>query len=275
MKLKKLLTRILFYSIIVFISLSIIFPIYWLIATSIKAKLDIFTYPPKFLFFTFENNYYRPFILEGYTKLLINSIIVSIGNVILVAPIAFIAAYALSRYKIYGGGTIYFWALTNRMAPPAAFIIPYYLIFTGLGLYDTQLSLIIVYSVFNLPFAIWLLKAGVDSIPRAIDDAAIVDGCSIGTLIVKIMLPLSFPSLAATSIMVFFYSWNEYLLASILTSYNARTITTGLTAFISTVGIRWGEMAAVGTVCLIPTTIVVIILQKYIVSGLTMGAVKG
>jgi len=161
------------------------------------------------------------------------------------------------------------------MGPEAAFIIPYYLMMNRLGLYDNTLGLILCYSLFNLPLAIWLMKSGLDVVPREMDEAALVDGCSISKLLRYVVLPMATPSIAAASILVFIFSWNEYLFASVLTGLRARTITVGLLGFITTVGIRWGEMAAVSMVALIPTLVTVAVLQKYIVSGLTLGAVKG
>jgi len=272
----KTLYRICFYLIIILIATSILFPIYWMFITSLKSKSEIYSNPPTFFPNAIEvENYYGPFFVEGFSRFIVNSIIVAIGNMILVLPLAFIAAYGLSRYKIYGSDTLFFWALTCRMAPGAAFILPYYTIFTTLGLLDTHISLILIYGLSNLPFALWLLKSGIDAIPRSIDEAALIDGCSLTQLFTRVMLPLAAPSLAATAIFVFVFSWNEFLFASVLTQSNARTVTTALNYFITHVGIRWGEMAAVSVICIIPTIITLSLLQRYIISGLTLGAVKG
>ena len=278
MKHKNWVNRILdglFYLVVAVLSFTILVPIIWTAFTSVKAKSSIFSRIPLWWGFIFQNNYYRPFIQEGYTKLMLNSILTAIGCIIVTVPIAFLAAYAFSRFKIFGAPTMYFWTLTCRMGPEAVFIIPYYLIITRLGLYDQTIGLILLFSLFNLPFAIWLMKSGIDGISTALDEAAMVDGATVMSTMRKIILPLATPTLAAASIMVFIFSWNEYLLASVLTGSNARTITVGMAAFITTVGIRWGEMAAVTMTSLIPTIITVAILQRYIISGLTMGAVKG
>ena len=159
------------------------------------------------------------------------------------------------------------------MAPPAVFIVPYFLIFTRLGLRDTQIGIILLYCIFNLPFAIWLLKGMMDAIPREMDEAAYIDGCTFWGVLTKVILPLARPGIMTTAILTWIFAWNEYLFASILTSVNARTITTGLASCYS----YWdqlGEMAAVSMVCLIPAVIFIGIAQRHIVAGLTFGAVK-
>jgi multiple sugar transport system permease protein len=272
---RKLVLDALFYLVVILMVVAILFPILWTAETSLKGKQSIFASNPQWWGFPIEDNYYRPFMVEGYFRMLWNSIFTAVGSVIVTVPLAFLAAYAFSRYRIFGAPTMYFWSLTCRMGPEAAFIIPYYLMINRLGLYDNDLSLILCYSLFNLPLAIWLMKSGIDAVPRAMDEAALVDGCSIYELLRHVVLPMATPSIAAASILVFVFSWNEYLLASVLTGLGARTITVGLQAFITTIGIRWGEMAAVSMVALIPTVVMVAALQKYVVAGLTLGAVKG
>lgn len=262
-----------FYVLVILIIAAMLFPLIWTFETSLKDKATILSRTPQWWGFRIENNYYEPFMKEGYLKPLLNSVLTATGSVILTVPLAFMAAYAFSRFKIFGAPTMYFWSLTCRMGPEAAFIIPYYLMITKLGLYDTSFSLMLIYSLFNLPLAIWLIKSGIDGIPKAIDEAALVDGVSISDLLRRIILPVAAPSLAAAAILVFIFSWNEYLFASVLTALGARTIPVGLLQFVTTVGIRYGNMAAVSIVALLPTLITVVILQKYIISGLTLGAV--
>jgi glycerol transport system permease protein len=265
--------EIAFYLVIIVMVAAMIFPLIWTFETSLKDKASILAGSPEWWGFRIQNNYYEPFMIEGYFKPLLNSVLTALGCVILTVPLAFMAAYAFSRYKIFGAPTMYFWSLTCRMGPEAAFIIPYYLMITKLGLYDTTFSLILIYSLFNVPLAIWLLKSGIDGIPKAIDEAALVDGVGVTDLLRRVILPLAAPSLSAASILVFIFSWNEYLFASVLTALRSRTIPVGLLQFVTTVGIRYGDMAAVSIVALLPTLITVIILQKYIISGLTLGAV--
>jgi len=263
------------YVMVAIVTLVVLFPIYWMVITSLKPYVEIYSIPPVFFPLNIENNYYRPFVKDVYFKYLLNSVIIALGNVALVIPSALLAAYGFSRFKVRRSEDIYFWALTCRMAPPAAFIVPLYIIYTRTGLFDTHLGLMLLYCLFNLPLATWTLKGAIDAIPKDLDDAALVDGCGTLSTLRRVIIPLLGPSLAATAILVFVFAFNEYLFASVLTATNARTITSGLSAFITVVGIEWGEMAAVGTVCLIPTIIAAVLVQKYIVAGLTLGAVKG
>ena len=267
------------YSTLVLITIAILFPIYWTFLISTKDKVELLSrpvpYPTRFL----KENYTRPFIKDIYGQYLRNSIIVSLGNVVLVLVLAIPATYALSRFNLKGEKHIFFWLITNRMAPPAAFIIPLYLIFSGqlfsfIRLIDTHFVLILVYCLFNLPFAIWLLRGTIDGIPVEMDEAALVDGASYLSILWKIIIPLAKPTIAVAAVLVFLFSWNEMLLASILTGTKASTITPGVVKFATMAGTDWGEMAAVSIVCLIPAFLFLGFTQKYIISGLTFGAMK-
>jgi multiple sugar transport system permease protein len=211
---------------------------------------------------------------------MLNSLIVATSNAILVAVLALLATYALSRWRLKGSDSLFFWTITNRMAPPAAFLLPLFLLFTRVfrigdySLFDTRTGLILLYCVFNLPFAIWLMKGIMDGIPIELDEAAFVDGASTFDVLLKIITPLAAPGLAITAILSWVFAWNEYLFAATLTSVEARTITTGLAEFVTVTGTNWGEMAAVAVLSLIPALIFLSLVQKYIVMGLTFGAVK-
>ena len=176
---------------------------------------------------------------------------------------------------------IFFWTMTNRMAPPVAFLLPLFLLFSTVfrygdySLFDTKIGLILLYCVFNLPFAIWLLKGIIDGIPKELDEAMVVDGANLFTIFYKLIIPLAAPGIAVTSLLSFLFAWNEYLLASTLSSVYARTIPTGLSEFVTTTGTNWGMMAAVAVVSMLPALLFLVLVQKYIVAGLTFGAVKG
>jgi len=262
------------YLVCILLTIITLFPIYWMVIISLRSKLEIFTGPKLYQTSIFADNYYRPLFKDIYGKFLINSLIISTGNTGLVLLLAMFAAYAFSRFRIFGSGTLFFWTITNRMAPPAAFILPFFLMFTKIRLIDTHIGLILLYCIFNLPFAIWLLKGMIDVIPKELDEVAAIDGCSILGTIWHVILPVAKPGLAVTAMMIWIFSWNEYLFASILTSMKARTITTGLAEFVTVIGTNWGEMAAVSVVSLLPAVIFLGYIQKYIITGLTFGAVK-
>ena len=250
-----------------------LFPVYFTFVTSLRTRVQIYggytLFPEKM----FTGNYINAFIEGPNLKYLGNSVVISSANTLLVLLVAVPAAYAFSRYKISGAKHLFFWLITNRMASPAVFIIPFFMMAVTVGLIDTRLSLIIVYFVFNLPFAIWLLKGMLDGIPKELDDAALIDGCSVWGVLRCVILPLAKPGIAVTGFLIWLFAWNEFLLALILTATEARTITIGLYAFATVVGIDHGGMAAVTIVSMIPAFLLLLVVQKHIARGLTFGAV--
>ncbi|WP_210530160.1 carbohydrate ABC transporter permease [Rubellimicrobium arenae] len=267
----------------VLFSLMTLVPIWWMFLVSVKQRADLFG-KPSFLLnigrMTWDN-YAIVITNPAFQKYMLNSLIVSTANAALVCALGLLAAYAMSRYRMKGKDNIFFWVLTNRMAPPAAFLLPLYLLFTGVfsvgewSLFDTRIGLILLYCVLNLPFAFWLLQGIIDGIPAELDEAAYVDGASTWQVLRTVIIPLAGPGIAVTGILTWVFAWNEYLFASTLTSVNARTITTGLAEFVTVTGTNWGQMAAVAMLTLLPAALVLALVQKHIVAGLTFGAVKG
>ncbi|WP_037280253.1 carbohydrate ABC transporter permease [Rubellimicrobium mesophilum] len=262
------------------ISFATLFPIYWLFVISVKPPVDLFTTPSLILDRAYWANYAEVFTDETLRRYMMNSVIISTGNAVLVTTLAFFACYALSRYDLGGKENIFFWTITNRMAPAAVFLLPLFLLFTqvfAIGdwkLYDTRIGMILLYCTFNLPFAIWTLRPTIDGIPRELDEAATVDGATTGQVIRQVVWPLAKPGLAVTLILTWVFAWNEFLLAATLTSFNARTITTGLSEYVTTTGTEWGKMASISIITLIPALVIFAVVQRHIVAGLTFGAVK-
>lgn len=261
-------------------SIITLLPIYWMIVVSARSRVELFS-PGKIWQTTFfVQNYLNPLSKPSFQSYLVNSLIIATSNAVLVTFLALLAVYGLSRWKLNGADNIFFWTITNRMAPAAAFILPLFLLFTRafrVGdnmLFDTRIGLIFLYCTFNLPFAIWLLKGIVDGVPIELDEAAFVDGAGRWTILFKIIVPLAAPGLAIAGILSWIFAWNEYLFAAALTSTHARTITTGLAEFVTVTGTNWGEMAAVATISMLPALIFLVFVQRYIVMGLTFGAVK-
>lgn len=262
------------------LSLLTLFPIYWLFVISVKPAVELFTTPSLILDTIYWKNYVNVIgnqTLRGYMT---NSLIISTSNAALVTVLAFLACYALSRFDLAGKENIFFWTITNRMAPAAVFLLPFYLLFTQVftwgdwKLYDTKIGMILLYCTFNLPFAIWTLRPTIDGIPKELDEAATVDGASAWQVISEVVFPLARPGLAVTFILTWVFAWNEFLLAATLTSFNARTITTGLSEYVTTTGTEWGTMAAIAVITLLPALIIFSVVQRHIVAGLTFGAVK-
>jgi multiple sugar transport system permease protein len=264
----------------VLLSFVTLFPIYWLFVISVKPAVDLFTTPSIFLDSIYWKNYVEVFNDPTLRRYMMNSLIVSTGNAVLCTVLAFMACYALSRFDLPGKENIFFWTITNRMAPAAVFLLPFFLLYTKVfvigdfKLYDTRIGLILLYCTFNLPFAIWTLRPTIDGIPKELDEAATVDGASTWQTIREVVWPLARPGIAVTFILIWVFAWNEFLLAATLTSFNARTITTGLSEYVTTTGTEWGTMAAIAMFTLIPALIVFSVVQRHIVAGLTFGAVK-
>jgi multiple sugar transport system permease protein len=262
------------------LTLVTLFPIYWMFLVSGKSRVELFG-RPSFLIQSFHwPNYTEVLGDSAFQGYMINSIVVASCNALLVTTLALLACYALSRYRLRGDENIFFWTITNRMAPPAVFLLPLFLLFTKVftigdwSLFDTRIGLILLYCVFNLPFAIWLLKGMIDAIPVELDEAAMIDGAGTFQILRKVIVPLARPGLAVTAILTWVFAWNEYLFAATLTSVEARTITTGLAEFVTVTGTNWGEMAAVATLTLLPAVIFLGLVQRHIVAGLTFGALK-
>ncbi len=280
-KWRKVAGRVGVYAVWIVATLAVLFPIYWLFVVSARSRVELFGGPKLIQTSFYAENYIKPLSSSTYQRYLVNSVLIATTNALLVATLAVAATYALSRWQLKGDQSIFFWTITNRMAPPAAFMLPIFLLFTRVvkigdwSLFDTRLGIILVYCIFNLPFAIWLLKGIIDGIPVELDEAARVDGASLGTVLMKIIVPLAAPGIAVTAILSWVFAWNEYLYAATLTSVNARTVTTGLAEFVTVTGTNWGEMAALSMVSLLPALVFLALVQKYIVTGLTFGAVKG
>ncbi|RNF36339.1 carbohydrate ABC transporter permease [Paracoccus methylarcula] len=269
---------VLFWTLISFLTL---FPIYWLFVISVKPAVELFSTPSVILTDVYWQNYLDVLgdrTLRGY---MVNSLVISTGNAVLCTLLGFMACYALSRFDLPGKESIFFWTITNRMAPPAVFLLPLFLLLTQVyrigefSLADTRTGMILVYCTFNLPFAIWTLRPTLDGIPKELDEAAYVDGASAWKVISEVVFPLARPGLAVTLILTWVFAWNEYLLAATLTNFNARTLTTGLSEYVTTTGTEWGIMAAISVFTLIPALIIFSLVQRHIVAGLTFGAVKG
>ena len=252
----------------------ILFPPVVLFLTSIKTELDALSFPPKWIFKPTLDNYTEIFEFSPFARYLLNSFIVASLNTGVVLVLGSFAAYSLARFRFKGADDIAFWILSVRMMPPVAAIIPIYIIMRNLRLLDTPWSLVITYLTFNLPFAVWMMRSFFREIPREIEESALVDGCSIFRSFRSIALPLVAPGLAATGILTFIFSWNEFLFALILTGSKAVTLPVGITGYMKETGINWGYMTAGGALALIPVIVFTILAQKHLVKGLTMGALK-
>ncbi len=261
-----------------------LFPIYWMISTSFKPSQDILTRPPVWVFQPTLDNYRFAFNEANFGLFIRNTFIVAGLSTLLVIVLGSLASYSFARYNP-GDGHIMFFILTTRMMPGIAVIIPFFVIFRDLGntpigqfLYlglDQPGALVVAYTVFNLPFAIWLMHSFFQDIPLELEDSARLDGYSRLQVLWKVVLPLAAPGIAVTAIFSLLFAWNEFLFAFVLTRDLAKTITVGVAGFQTQQGVLWGPLAAAATVCVVPTLLIALFLQRYMVRGLTFGAVRG
>ena len=252
-----------------------VMPFLWLILTSLKTRLDIFAIPPKFFFHPTAKNFISAFTKRHFLPMFYNSLIISASTTLLSLAVGTLGAYSLARFKLFGDKHISFWILSTRMFPSIVLVIPFFIMATRWGLHDTRSLLVIVYTTFNLPFVVWIMRSFFEDIPSDLEKAAMVDGYSRWDAFWRVILPLSAPGLVTTAILCFIFSWNEFLFANVLTAAMAKTVPVGIRGLVTSRAIEWGEIAAVATLQVIPVLVFTFAVQKYIIRGLTLGAVKG
>jgi multiple sugar transport system permease protein len=251
-----------------------LFPIYWIVLTSFKTPRIINEKTPVFFFTPTMENYTHLFQEFNFARPLTNSLIVTGVSTVAVIILGLLAAYPLARMDVPGGKNIALWMLSLRFMPPIAIVIPFFLAWQRLGIIDTHLGLILVYTAFNLPFAIWMLRGFLVEVPRDLDEAAMLDGLSHLAILRRIIFPVIAPGVAVTAIFAFVFAFNEYLMALVLTSRNASTVPVTIAKFIQPYSILWGDVGASATIQLLPILVVVFLLQRHIMRGITLGAVK-
>ncbi|MBX3566489.1 MAG: carbohydrate ABC transporter permease [Rhizobiaceae bacterium] len=263
---------------ILFLALCFLFvlaPLYWTFVTSIKPSDDFLASPPVW----FPDNptlvHYNA-ALFAYRGLngLINSLIVSISATVLSCLFGTLMAYSLARFNT-GGQHLSFWVLSQRFLPPVAIVLPIFLNYRALGLNDTHVGLILAYTVFTLPVSVWMMFAYFRQMPRSLEEAALVDGCTRWTSFWRVAVPLAVPGIVAAAIFTFIACWTEFFFALVLTSRNAYTLPTVFRAFLSFQGAQYGAASALSIVSLVPSIVLGVLVQKHLVRGLTLGAIRG
>jgi len=249
-----------------------LFPVAWMFLTSFKANAEYFSYPPVFIPKSFAlTNYLNamrpPPDGRGGLQGVRDSLIISVSSMTISVLVGAPAAYAFARFRT-GGENLSFWILSTRMFPPVASALPLFLVFRFLHLLDTHPALIIANTIFNLPFVIWLLKGFFEDLPVELEEAAVIDGTTIFGAFRRVALPLVAPGLVV-------FTWNEFMFALLFTRREVRTLTIIVPSLVGGHEILWGEIAAVGVVAIIPNVILAVLLQRFLVRGLTLGAVKG
>ncbi len=261
------------------IVLAVIFfmtPLFWLFTTAFKFGRDAFLIPPKWIFFDYTlKNFQNVWQNTQVVRFLTNSIIITTGTTILSLLLGVPAGYAIARTKsMFLNMSSYFFLLL-LMIPPIAMLIPFYLLMRDLRLLGTYTALIILDTVFDASFVVWMMRSYFQDVPEAMEEAALVDGASHFQAFFKIALPLSLPGIMASALYCIIFSWSDFLFALMLTSPQTKTIPLGILSSFSAVGINWGVMAAMSIFAIIPAIIIALFLNRYFVQGLTMGAAKG
>lgn len=255
----------------VIVTLIFLFPIIWMVMCSFKSRMDIFAIPPKFIFTPTLANYHY-LIERGLVKPLTNSLLLSVPSVLLATIICLFAAYSFSRFRIPGSNTIMFFVLSLRMFPPVAAVIPLFILYRLWGLVGTYPGMIMTYTMFSMPLALWLLKGFIDEIPKSIDDAAKADGLSVTSTVIKMILPQLGSALAATILLNLIFIWNEFLFIYILGGKELVTMPIAIYAGIYTEkGVDWEYVSSLSTIHILPIIIAAFVLQKYLIRGLTFG----
>ena len=253
----------------------VLVPLYWVVITSIKPSNDYLTVPP--VWFPAEPTIvHYTAALFSYRGLqgLVNSLIIASVSTVLSAILGTMMAYSLARFNT-GGQHLAFWVLSQRFLPPVAIILPIFLLFRSWGLYDTRFGLIIAYTFMTLPISVWMMYAYFRQLPRSLEEAALVDGLSRWQTMWMVAVPLAAPGIAAASVFVFIAVWTEFFFALVLTSRHAFTLPTVFRAFLGFQGAQYGEACALATTSLVPSIILGMLVQRHLVRGLTLGALRG
>ncbi|WP_241557053.1 carbohydrate ABC transporter permease [Marinomonas hwangdonensis] len=251
----------------------LLLPIYWLVNMSFKTNTEILSglsfFPADFTL----DNYAKIFSDSTWYMGYVNSILYVTMNMVISLLVALPAAYAFSRYKFIGDKHMFFWLLSNRMAPPAVFLLPFFQLYSSVGLFDTHIAVALAHCIFTVPLAVWILEGFMSGVPREIDETAYIDGYSFPKFFVRIFIPLIRSGIGVTAFFCFMFSWVELLLARTLTSVDAKPIAAIMTRTVSASGMDWGLLAAAGVLTILPGMLVVYFVRNHVAKGFALGRV--
>ena len=259
-----------------------LFPLYWVFVSSVKPNADVFKIPPVWAFSPSLGNYRQILGMTNssaggtdFVRYAVNSTVIAVGTAIPSLFLGTLAAYGITICRVKWGSKYITAILVGRLVPPAALLVPLFVLFTTLHLIDTQIAVIITLMCFGLPFVIWMMSGFFSELPRELDEAALVDGCSrIGSLF-RVILPISVSGLVVTGIFVVLGGWNEFLIPLVLTENNAEPIAVAIQSYVAGFNVQWGPLFAASTLAFLPVVIMGIFAQRYLTRGFTSGAVKG
>lgn len=253
--------------------LFLLVPIYWLLNMSFKKNDEILgamtLWPTNFTFDNYTTIFSDPSWYMGY----VNSMIYVSMNMVITLIVALPAAYAFSRYKFVGDKHLFFWLLTNRMAPPAVFLLPFFQLYSSVGLFDTHIAVALAHCLFTVPLAVWILEGFISGVPREVDETAFIDGYSFPRFFIRIFIPMISSGIGVTAFFCFMFSWVELLLAKTLTSVEAKPIAAIMTRTVGAAGIDWGLLAAAGILTIIPGILVIYFVRNHVAKGFALGRV--
>jgi len=248
------------------------FPIYWMILSSLKTQVDNLSYPPSFFFKPTSKNYRVIFIQENYLKFILNSTIIALGSVIFSIILGIPAAYSIVHFKQKRVGLF---LLLGRILPGVSVLIPWFVVYARLKLIDTYIGVVMAHMIQIFPLITWLMITYFSEIPSSLHDQGLIDGCSIYGILQRIVIPLSTPGLATASILAFIFSWNNFMFSLVFAQSRTMTLPIAAYKFIGYGEIDWGGITAAATVITLPVMVLGLVIQRWIVQGLTLGAVKG
>ena len=256
------------------VTLVFLFPVYWLAMNSFKTADEIYSSPPVWWPASLQLNNYLVLFKDGDAVSVWNSLVVSTISTVLAMSLGTLCAYSLARFKT-GGDHLSNWIISQRMVPPIAVVFPIFLLYVFLGWVDTYIGMILLYTAFNLPYVIWMMRGYIQDIPRSLEEAALVDGCTHWEVFWKVVIPMCKGGLFATAIFTFIFAWNEFLFALVLTRTEVVTYTVQVTHYLGGQSNFWTKIAAMSVLGTLPVFISVVFMQRYLVRGISLGAVKG
>ncbi len=247
-----------------------LFPFIWMFLGSIKEQVDFMAYPPIWIFKPTLENYEKIFVYNDFGAYTFNSTIVATLTTLFGLLFGIPGAYAVARYRRTGFGLF---VLAARMAPGIAFLLPWFIIFVEMKLTDTYFSLVITHLIFTLPLILWMMIGFIEAVPLEIEQAAMVDGCTVWGTLFRVIIPLTLPGVAAAAILSFIFSWNNFLFSVVLAGDTTKTLPVAVFTFMGYEGINWGPLCAAASIITVPVLVMAVIVQKYIVQGLAAGGV--
>jgi multiple sugar transport system permease protein len=267
--------RIALFVLVAVVFLAYLSPLIWLVVSSFKNRVDIFATPPKLLFSPTLDNYVVAFVDKGFLNNLRNSVVVALASTLVALLVGIPAAYNLTRHRSRFQGAFLLALLAARLLPAMVLSVPLFVIATKVGISGSYAAVVAAHLTFSIPFTVWMMRGFFMAVPTALDEAARLDGCNEVSAFFRIVLPLTKGGIAATAIFLLINSWNEFLFALILTGRDTQTLPVAIPNLLTPIGTFWGQIAAVATVTVVPVCVFAFAVQKYMVTGLTGGALAG